>query len=138
MTQHNYSVDKTAVLVALIPVVGFAGDRVKVAMSSDEVETVMGTDGSGRHVNLLDKSGTVTITLEYGSPSNAEFEVIRLAKIPVPILIKDNSNLLTMFATSDAVVKKHPDLILGSKPSECEWVFSFIKGDLTHSPAKEY
>lgn len=137
-TTYTYDPDKTAVLVALVPVVGFAGDRVTVDFNSDEIETVMGSDGNGRHVVNMDRSGTVTITLEYGSPSNNAFETARLTGIPFPILVKDNSSLATLFATGDAMVKKHPALNLGTKPKELDWVFTFIKGHLVHSGAKEY
>lgn len=135
---YTYDVDKTAILVALIPVVGFAGDRVKVSFNSDAIETVMGTDGNGRHIENKDKSGTVTVTLEHGSPSNAAFEIARLTGIPFPILVKDNSSIATLFATADAMVKKQPDLGLGKQGADLDWVFTFIKGSLMHSPAKEY
>jgi len=137
-TTYTYDVDKTAVLVALMPVVGFSGDRVTVEFSSDEVETVMGTDGNGRHVINKDQSGTVTITLEHGSPSNTAFEIARMTGIPFPILVKDNSSLATLFATGDAMVKKHPSLGLGAKPKDLDWVFTFVKGHLVHSGAKTY
>lgn len=136
--KHVYDVDKTAIVVAFVPVVGFAGDRVKIEFNADETEVVMGTDGNGRHIANRDRSGKVTITLEHGSPSNAAFEILRGLGEPFPILVKDNSNLATMFETTDAMVAKHPDLTLGQKPNELEWVFNFIKGGLLHSPAKEY
>jgi len=137
-TTHTYDVDKTAILVALIPVVGFSGDRCVVEFNSDEVETVMGTDSNGRHIVNKDQSGTVTITLEHGSPSNTAFEIARMTRIPFSILVKDNSSLATLFATGDAMVKKHPALGLGAKPKDLDWVFTFIKGHLMHSGAKEY
>jgi hypothetical protein len=138
MTQMNYSVDKTVVIVGVAPVVGFAGDRVKVTFNQDLIETVMGTDGNGRHVVSKDKSGTVSITLEHGSPSNATFELLRMAGEPFPIIVKDNSSLATMFMTADAMIKKQPDMGLGAKPSDLEWAFSFISGDMMYSPSKEY
>lgn len=137
-TQMNYSVDKTAIIVGVAPVVGFAGDRVKVDFNTDLVETVMGTDGNGRHVISKDKSGTVTITLEHGSPSNTTFEVLRAIGEPFPIIVKDNTSLATMFMTSDAMIKKQPPLGLGAKPTDLEWIFTFISGDLFHSMSKEY
>lgn len=137
-TTYVYDVDKTAILVALVPVVGFAGDRCKVAFNSDQVETIMGTDGNGRHVMNRDKSGTVTITLEHGSPSNAAFEILRMTGQPFPILVKDNSSVATLFATADAMVKKQPDLGLGKQGADLDWVFTFINGQLMHSAAKEY
>lgn len=137
-TQMNYSVDRTAVIVGVAPVVGFAGDRVKVTFNSDLVETVMGTDGNGRHIINKDRSGTVTVTLEHGSPSNTTFELLRTVGEPFPIIVKDNTSLATMFMTSDAMVKKQPDLVLGQKPGELEWIFTFISGELFHSMSKEY
>lgn len=138
MTAMVYDVDKTSIIVGVNPVVGFAGDRVKVSFNSDAIETVMGTDGNGRHIANRNQSGTVEITLEHGSPSNAQFEAIRLAGIPVPILVKDNASIATLFMTADAMVKKQPDLVLGKQAADLTWVFTFIRGNLLHSPAKEY
>lgn len=138
MTQLVYDPSKTSTLVGGFPVVGFAGDRVTVEFNEDDVEVVMGTDGNGRHVKKLDKSGTVKIVLEHGSPSNLTFETLRLAGIPFPILVKDNASIGTLFMTTDAMVKKQPNLSLGSKPGELEWSFSFISGTMMHSPSKEY
>jgi hypothetical protein len=138
MTQHVYSVDKTAVIIGVTPVVGFAGDRVVVEFNADAIETVMGTDGNGRHVTNKDKSGKVTVTLEHGSPSNDAIEILRMIGEPFPILVKDNASLATMFATSDAMVAKQPPLKLGRSPDPVEWVFSFISGTMMHSSSKEY
>lgn len=138
MTQMVYDPAKTSLIVGGFPVVGFAGDRIVVEFNEDEIETVMGTDGNGRHVKKLDKSGTVKVTLEAGSPSNATFETIRLAGIPVPILAKDFSSIATMFMASDAMIRKQPNMALGTKPGDLEWTFNFISGSMTHSPAKEY
>lgn len=137
MATSVYSVDKTALVVGGFPVVGFAGDRFRVTFNSDAIETVMGTDGNGRHISLKDKSGVVTVILEHGSPSNATFEALRLTGEPFPIMARDNSSLATMFITADAMVKKQPDLGLGTRPADLEWTFTFISGTLFHSPAKE-
>jgi hypothetical protein len=99
---------------------------------------VMGTDGNGRHVQSKNKNGSVTITLQHGSPSAATFMALDAIGEPFPIIVKDNSSLGTLFMTSDAMLSKIPDLNLGATVGEVEWVFNFISGNTIHSAAKEY
>lgn len=139
MTDQVYKADKVALIIGVFPVSGFEnGSTIKVARSTPKRTMTIGTDGNGRHIESMDKSGTIEFTLQQGSPSNTKLFALDAIGEPFPVLLKDNTSLGTLFATSEAMVSDEPDLEYSEKPGAIVWKLQYTSGAKMITGAKTY
>lgn len=122
---QTYDPEKVQILVAGVPVVGFAeGSMIKATRTSDLNTLNVGAQGQADFVKSADKSGEVSITIKHNSPSNAVFQTLHNQDAKVPIVCVD-VNIGTQFGFNamECKVKKQPDFERGKEINECEWVF---------------
>lgn len=108
---------------------------IKVEFDSDFGEVAKSADGLNRHVDLLDRSGTVEITLGQHSESNAFFSGLVAANVPVPFTLTDKSSVADIFTTGSLKIRKVPKMEKGKSNTENVWVFQFTKGTMDHTGA---
>ena len=117
---------------------GFAdGEMINAEYSTDQAMMHVGTDGEGQHVFSADRSGTCTIRLAAGSPSNAVLAAFEKAKQPVPLTVVDKSSLADLVFAPSAIVQKVPAMVKGNELAMNEWIIQFTKGEIIHSGSKE-
>lgn len=108
---------------------GFGTDSmVEVAFDSDFGSVVKSVDGLNRHVDMLDRSGTITITLGQHSESNAIFSALVAANVPVPVTIIDKSSVADLFSATSVKIKTHPGMAKSATPGDVVWVWQFTRG----------
>ena len=117
---------------------GFGEDAmVEVAFDSDFGEVAKSVDGLNRHVDMLDRSGTITITLAAHSESNAVLNTIVAANVPVPVNIVDQSSVGDLFSASSVKIKTMPTFTKGRSNAENVWVWQFTRGTMTFAGSFE-
>lgn len=108
---------------------------IKVAFDSDFGEVAKAVDGLNRHVDLMDRAGTIEVTLGQHSESNAIFSAMTALNVPVPVTITDKSSSADLFFAGSVKVRKMPDMEKGKSNTENVWVFQFTRGTMVHSGA---
>lgn len=136
MALTQYSPDKVAVILGNTAAQGFAdGEFVTVEFNEDENMVQVSTDGTGRHIVKLDRSGTVTLRLMDFSPTNNAIRTLRTAGVPFAIQIVDKSTTDGMFFADSCKLKKQPNFVKGQEGVVNEYVFDFTSGEVQHSGA---
>ncbi len=136
----NYDFRQCVVTVAGVPIEGFGdGDSVSIERASDDYTMQIGVDGEGARSKQNNKSGTITLTLMAGSPSNAYLQGLYLADevsgaAAFPIVIADLRGSLLAGCTA-AWVKKLPTRALGRDNGTVEWAFDTIALEIVHGPS---
>jgi hypothetical protein len=131
--------DPTKVSVSIGTVLGRAfadGEMVTVEFSEDKRTKHIGTDGQGRHILNMDRSGTVTVRFASYSPTNAEIIALDLLDQPFPITVTDKSSTADLFFADSCTLTKVPNMVKGSEEAPNEYVFQFIRGEIVHSGAE--
>lgn len=140
MTNYKaYSPDKVSLIFAgLHRVRGFGPDAmIEIAFDSDFTEMAKSADNENRHVDLLDRSGTITVTLGSHSASNAFFTGVTAAGIPVPVTLLDATTNGDLFVAGSVKLRTMPAMVKGKSNAENVWVWQFTKGRLVHMGAVE-
>jgi hypothetical protein len=114
-----------------------ADAMVEVAFNADYGEVHIPVDGEARHVDMLDRSGTITVTLAQHSASNAALTAIVAANVPVPVTIADISSNGDLFFAGSVKIKTMPTFSKGKSNSENVWVWQFTKGRMVMAGAVE-
>lgn len=138
MSFKQYDPTKVSVSVGAVLARAFAdGEMVTVEFAEDKRTKHIGTDGQGRHILNMDRSGTVTLRLASYSPTNAEIIALDLLDQPFPITVTDKSSNADLFFADSCTLTKVPNLVKGAEESPNEYVFQFINGTIVHSGAEE-
>ena len=138
MSLRTYDPKQVAVIIAGQIISGFAdGTFVNVERDEDTWSLQVGADVEATRAKSNNKSGTLTVTLQQGSPSNAVLAALATADELTntgifSFLIKDNSgNSLHLAET--AYIQKPAGSEYGREAGTREWV---IRTDnLTTTPA---
>ena len=134
----GFNPDKFVTMVGTHRARAFGSDTmVEVAFNADFGEVHIPVDGEARHVDMLDRSGTITITLAAHSASNAAFTAIVSANVPVPVTIIDKSSNGDVFFAGSVKIKTMPTFTGASSNSENVWVWQFTKGKMVFAGAVE-
>ena len=129
MTVETYSPKRVEVIVAGVPMKGFAdGTFVTVARANDSFATNVGADGEVSRTASADRTGTVTLTLQQTSDSNDFLSGLMTADEltlagQFPFLLKD-TNGRTILESPCAWINKPADSEFGNELSNREWVIS--------------
>ncbi len=125
---QGYSFDNVIVLVAGLPITGFAegDDVVQLAPRVPRFGLTIGADGNGVAARSADKSGTILLRLQQTSLSHtflsAQFALMDAGLLPsVPFLLKDSGNLLQLAAAAHCVIEKAADQPFGTADNVREW-----------------
>lgn len=117
---------------------GYGADTmIEIAFDSDFGSVIKGADGENRHVDMLDRSGTITVNLGQHSQSNAVFTAIVAANVPVPVSLIDKSSAGDLFVAGSVKIRTHPGMTKGATPGEVTWVWQFTRGQVTLAGAFE-
>jgi hypothetical protein len=132
-----YSPDKVSCMFAgLHRVRGYGADAmIDIAFDSDFGEIAKSADNENRHVDLLDRSGTITVTLSDQSASNAFFTGIVAAGVPVPVTLVDKSSNGDLFVAGSVKIRTMPGMVKAKSNGEKVWVWQFTNGRMTHAGA---
>ena len=134
----QYDPKKVIMTVGTTTVRGFAdGEMINIEYTEDQRSKHIGTGGEGRHIKNQNLSGVCSFKLSDYSPTNAAFQTIHNADTEVPITIVDKTSIGSGFFAASCMVQKVPAFARGKEATEPEWMFQFIKGEITHSGAIE-
>jgi len=126
---QKYDPSKVTITVGTNIMRGFGESAmVEVEYSEDHYSMHIGVDGNGRHVKILNTSGTVTVTLADYSPSNRALSVMRDLDIAMPITLTDKTTKDDSFFAQSCMLVKTPNMVKAKEAGEYTWVFQFIKG----------
>lgn len=105
---------------------GFSDSQITVARDNPQYEMVIGADGEATRVKSNDKSGTITITLQQGSPSNDDLSTIALADELSngglrPFFMKDNLGT-SLFSAVSAYIEQIPEAAYGKTANDRTWI----------------
>lgn len=138
----NYSPADIVITTFNHRVQGYAkGSFVKVARNTESFKLDIGSLGDATRVQMLDKSGTVTITLQAESPTNDFFSARmaldeRLGRATGDFMMK-NLNGATLHHDDQAFLQKPADDERGDDAGTVEWTIicpnldMFLGGALT-------
>lgn len=138
MANQQYDPAKVSVVVGVATMRGFAdGSMISAEYENDENTKHIGTDGQGRHIKSSDRSGQITIRLADYSVSNAALTALHVADVPFPIVVTDKSSNADVFFADSCKVAKRPPIEKSNEAVMNEWIFNFIRGEITHTGAAQ-
>jgi hypothetical protein len=138
MAFKQYDPSKVSVIIGTIIARAFAdGEFVMVEFDVDKRTKHIGTDGQGRHILGLDRSGKITIRLADYSPTNDSIMLLDELDQPFPITVTDKTTDAGLFFADSCTLTKTPNFARGKEATENEYVFQFINGRVVQSGATE-
>lgn len=134
MPMKDYSPDEVDVLVAGIPISGYAeGEFVSISFTTDLFTTKVGSDGEVMRARSMDRRATCTIKLMQGSDSNdllsALYQLDQRARNGAGVgafLVKDNQGR-SLYAAPECWIRKHPDVSFSNEPTPREWTIEIAE-----------
>jgi len=125
---HEYDPDQVQTLFDLVPVSGFAEDKmVDIEEDGKLFELVQGADGQSTRSKVLKRSALVTIHLMTTSQLNAAFSAIVQQDLLSPggagvgpLLIRDG-NGASLFTSATSWIEERPKKSYGTKAEANEW-----------------
>lgn len=137
-TVESYSPKKVTCKVATHTIRGWEdGDMIVAEYDNDEVEVHVGADGNARFIDILARTGTITLHLSDYSPSNAVLQGIKDANVPVPITCTDKSSNADLFFAKQCKCQKQPAWGKAKTARSNPWPFKFLNGKLKATGGKE-
>lgn len=131
----NYSWDESTTLLNGVELSNHdAGDDVfQAARRSDSMSDTMGADGDMATSKQTDKSGSITIRLLQGSPSNNYVRSllnVQETGLFVPITLQHTNNLSGEVVSGvQGYIKRHSDVSRGVNQNAQTWEFVFTRLD---------
>jgi hypothetical protein len=134
MSTKIYDADQVDVLLALVPLDGFAeGSKVKIVITEDTFVLKRGNGGTFTRSKIKGRAGTATIRLMQSSAFNAILSALHETDYNapngagiVPLLVRDKSSNGTLCAAAEAWIVKMPDQDFDETASEREWTIQFV------------
>lgn len=118
-----------------IDIKGFAdGDFFSFEPAQDAVTKTVGSDGEVAFSDTNDESGTVTITLMAGAPSNRDLMGLYNTKAVFELSF-ENLNGGSSFFCRDARIGKLPPLTAGRENGTTEWMILCAHARVSHGAA---
>lgn len=131
----SYSLKNTVLLVAGVPISGFApgDDVIQASRRVDGFDDEMGADGEMLVFQNADESGQFVIRLQQSSDSNAYLNGLynvqaRGTFVAIPVTFKDIVNG-EIIGGSKGYIKKPADATRGTAPNAQEWTMVVEKYD---------
>lgn len=127
MAMKSFNPLQVSVIVGTKALTGWAaGSFVTVSMDEDAFAKKVGTDGEVTRSKSNNNTGSITITLDQASASNAYLSGLALLDRAsgggvIPVLIRD-ANGETLISAESAWVKKMPDVEYSNESLDREWV----------------
>ncbi len=124
---YNYDPGQVVMVFKGVQMMGFAsGTFIKASRSEDAFSMVAGAHGDVTRVRSRNRTGSVTVMLQAGSPVNDLLSAIlasdELAGLGVgPLMVKDN-NGNTLITAANAWIRKIPDGEFADDQSDREWI----------------
>ena len=129
---------KVNIIVGVDTVTGIAdGTMIEVEYVNDNRSMHIGTQGEGRHIESKDRSAIITIRLADYSASNDAFQLLGVAGVPVPIIVRDKTTKLGLAFAESCTVQKVPVWGKGDTTTINEWPFNAIRTNIVHSGDKD-
>lgn len=124
---HTYDPLQIVIVFGGLQIQGYAEKSfVKVARSEDTWSDQVGADGEMTRVRSRNKSGTITITLVAGAPSNKDLAAIAVADeqfgTGVKTIAVRDLNGLDLHKAEKAWIKKPPEADYSNEAGDREWV----------------
>ena len=129
----TYDPTKFAASWGATPAKGYQdGEMINVTFANDEWSSYEGTRGEGDLVYSPNRQGTITVSLQGSSPTNAAWSALYEAKTPLPFAVTDRSSHKAIFFAAKAMPTKQPDLVRSRDQPIVTWVFTFVNGKAEH------
>ncbi len=133
---HDYSPDEVDVLVAGVPITGWAdGEFLTIEWTTDRFVSQVGTDGEVTRSRSGDYRATATIRLMQTSDSNDLLSALaasdRLARNGAGVgafLVKDNQGR-SLYTAANCWVRRTPNPSFDREATEREWVIEIANLD---------
>lgn len=138
MAVIKYDPKEVVITAGGLPIQGFApGTFCVIAYAAEHWTKEVGADGEVARARTNDDTGSITITLMKGSPSNAILQALAAADLAtgagvVPVTVTDLGGGGGVVAP-DAWIQKTPDLSFGAENGTVEWVFDVGHLTLIHA-----
>lgn len=126
MALYEYNPGRVYVSFAGVDLVGWPdGDFVTVEFADDRFKLEVGAGGDATRVLSLNYTGTATVRLQAGSPSNDRLDALAVLDEADgsgrgPFMIKDD-NGRTLVMSPEAFIMKRPPLAYGADAPSREW-----------------
>lgn len=108
-------------------IIGFAETFIRAALNADLYTTQVGAQGDVTRSRSQDRTGTVTLTLMAGSPSNDVLSALAKADeegLGVGVLQIVDLQGTTLLVSPNAWISKKPEVEFGKESGERVWVIS--------------
>lgn len=124
----TYDPKSVALIIAGVPMGGFAEDMITIEFSEDSWEHLTGADGEEIRIKKNDRRAELTVRFIQSSESNTFLAALQQTDEATgagtfPVLFKDN-NGATLVSSESAWIKKTPSITRGRGPQDVEWVLS--------------
>ena len=133
MAAKVYDADEVSIIVAGIPISGFAdGEFVRIE-EEEQFSTVTGSDGEVTRSKTNQTLATLTFILMQTSASNAVLSALHVTDLQasggagiVPVLVRDRQGL-SQFNSESGWVVKFPDESFDREATSREWMIHAVK-----------
>ena len=138
MSAKFYSGDRVSVIIAGIPITGYAdGEFMRIVKDNDDFGDVIGTDGEVARWATGDDRGTATLLLLQTSSSNALLSALSRLDKSQPggagvgnFLVRDQGGS-SIYRADQCWVLKPPDVSFGREVGSREWPIRLAKIERT-------
>ena len=127
MAHYSYSFNNIVCIVGGITVEGWSDDANAISISyiDEQINQIVGADGDTVTSLIKNYQANITLSLNYGSPTNEIFSKIITGYragiiVPTPLLIKDNSGQ-DLHSSAHVNLVKNPDTNYGANNSAIVW-----------------
>lgn len=124
---QTYSSQQVQVIVAGVPMTGVGdGDFCKISRDEDAFKKIVGADGVASRSRNANQGGTIEITLQSTSPSNAvlsaQATIDELFATGVSSCVVKDVSGSTICNAQNAWVKKKPDVTFAKEQNTRVWI----------------
>lgn len=137
---HQYDPGKLIVSLGLLPspISGYQkGTFIKIARDAQAFMKFVGSDGETTRVRNRNRSGSMEITLQQGSASNATLsalaevdELTGQGVVPMTFMDMSGTSPQSVAASTYAWIRKKPDMTFGGESEEGRvWIFDLASMD---------
>jgi hypothetical protein len=119
----SYKPERVQVLVNAVPLLKFAdGTFVEVTYREPRTNLVVGSGGDSVTSFTADRSGTLTVTLQYDSPSVSILEALIASKSFMTIVVSD-LNTGSTYTLNKVTAASYPSVGFGATPESRVYEF---------------
>ncbi len=109
--------------VGTLTLTGFAdGSFIKLSRNTPELyKRKVGAKGEVSRSRVVDKSGTIEVTLKHTSPNNSQLYALAQNPATFPVTVLENGEAKFSATSTEAWIEKTPDPEFGEEEGNAAW-----------------